>query len=231
MVKEIYRDKVKALTDIWSTVLLKWQELSRDSLIAYLQKVYMERGIRPFRGFRAENLYEKELTSLYVVGKDGLGLFEDNKPVFDKLLYNEELFDDIYQMISDNQPYEAFMKASSNTDVIARALRVGFTRSIFSFSDFEELFESLRNLDATGLDPLKHTAMSFSRFVTAFLLAEGIAEKRLRNRISVEAEKKAISIRIGIKYPAPKYEYIQLIAKEVFGISEKVLKRIFESNE
>jgi Uncharacterized protein conserved in archaea (DUF2192). len=37
-------------------------------------------------------------------------------------------------------------------------------------------------------------------------LAEGIAEKRLRDRISLEAEKKAISIRIGIKYPMPKYE-------------------------
>ena len=231
MVKEIYKDKVKALTDIWSTVLLKWEELTRETLIAYLQKVYTERGIRPFRGFRAENLFEKELTSFYVIGKDGLGLYEENKPVFDKLLYNEELYDDIYQLISDNQPYEAFAKASSSTDVIARGLRIGFTRAVFSFSEFENLFESLRNLDATGLDPLKHTAMSFSRFVTAFLLAEGIAEKRLRNKISVEAEKKAIAIKIGIKYPAPKYEYIQLIAKEVFGVSEKVLKRIFETNQ
>ncbi len=227
MVKELYKQKVKALTDIWSTVLHKWTEIDRPTLIAYLEKVYKERNIRPFRGFKAENLYEKELTSMYVVGKEGLGLFEDNKPVFDKLLYEEERFERIYELLASDRPLEAFQESSMNTDVLARSLRLGFTRAIFSFQDYEVLYNSLRSLDGTGLDPLKHTAASFSRFVTAFLLAEGIAEKRLRDKISLEAEKKAISIRIGIKYPMPKYEYIMLIAREVFGINDKILKKIF----
>ncbi len=231
MVKELYKPKVKALTDVWSTVLLKWEEIDRPALIAYLEKIYNERGIRPFRGFRAENLYEKELTSMYVVGKDGLGLFDDNKPVFDKLLMEEEKFEQIYELLASDRPLEAFTLSQQSTDTLARALRLGFTRAIFSFQDYEVLYGSLRSLDGTGLDPLKHTAASFSRFVAAFLLAEGIAEKRLRDRISVEAEKKAISIRIGIKYPMPKYEYIMLIAREVFGVGDKILKKIFGNTE
>ncbi|WP_369609941.1 DUF2192 domain-containing protein [Sulfurisphaera javensis] len=226
MVKEIYKERVKVLTDLWSKILQQ-QNIARGDVIEMLRESYEEKGIKPIRGFKAEDLYEKELISLYVVGKDGLGLFDDYKDLFNKLFSFEITYDEALSLVLENKPLEAYEKLDKDKGNVAKALRLAFTETIFSFKPEELLFKAIRNLNNTDLDELKHTAVSFSRFYTAFKIAEGIAEKSIRDKMSLEAMKKVIAINIGIKYPLPKQEYISLIATEVFNINQKILKRIF----
>jgi len=226
MVKEIYKERVKVLTDLWSKIL-EAQNLTREDVIKMLKESYEEKGIKPIRGFKAEDLYEKELISLYVVGKDGLGLFEEYKGLFDKLFSFEITYDEALNLILENKPFEAYEKLNKDKGNLAKSLRVIFTETIFSFKPEDLLFIALRNLNNTNVDELKHTAVSFSRFYTAFKLAEGIAERSIKDKLSLEAMKKAIAISIGISYPLPKPDYISLIATEVFNVNQKILKRIF----
>jgi len=226
MVKEIYKERVKVLTDLWSKIL-EDQSLARGDVIELLRQSYEEKGIKPIRGFKAEDLYEKELISLYVVGKDGLGLFEDYRSLFDKLFSFEVTYDEALNLILENKPLEAYEKLDKDKGNVAKTLRVIFTETIFSFKPEDLLFKALRNLNNTESDELKHTATSFSRFYTAFKIAEGIAERSIKDKMSLEAMKKVIAINIGISYPPPKQEYISLIATEVFNINQKILKRIF----
>lgn len=226
MVKEIYKERVKVLTDLWSKILQE-ENIVRGDVIELLKESYEQKGIKPIRGFKAEDLYEKELISLYVVGKDGLGLYEDYKNVFEKLFKFEITYDKALSLILENKPMEAYELLDKDKSNVAKALRLIFTEVIFSFKPEDLLYKALRNLDGTGLDDLKHTAVSFSRFYTAFKMAEGIAEKTIKDKMSLEAMKKVIAINIGIKYPPPKQEYISLIATEVFNINQKILKRIF----
>ena len=226
MVKEIYKERIKVLTELWSRIL-EDQNLTREDVIKLLKESYEEKGIKPIRGFKAEDLYEKELISLYVVGKDGLGLFEEYKDLFNRLFSFEITYDEALNLILENKPFEAYEKLDKDKGNVAKTLRLIFTETIFSFKPEELLFKALRNLNNTNLDELKHTAISFSRFYTAFKLAEGIAERSIKDRISLEAMKKAIAINIGISYPLPKPKYISLIATEVFNINQRVLKRIF----
>lgn len=227
MVKEIYKDRIKVLNDLWAKILDNWKSLNREQLVDLLKIVYERNNIKPFRGFKANNLYEKELITLYVVGKDGLGLFDDYKEVFDRLLNYEELYDEISSIIPQS-PEKAFEKANSDKDILARALRVIFTEVILSFADESKLSDALRRLDASNVDAIKHTAKSFARFYTAFKLAEGIAEGSIRDRINYIAMKKAISINLGINYPLPKANYVALISREVFNVKPKVIKKILE---
>ena len=226
MVKEIYKDRIKVLTDLWSKILEN-QNLERDEVIKLLRESYEEKSIKPIRGFKAEDLYEKELISLYVVGKDGLGLFEEYRSLFDRLFSFEITYDEALNLILEDKPFEAYEKLDKDKGNVAKTLRLIFTEIIFSFKPEELLFKALRNLNNTNIDELKHTAISFSRFYTAFKIAEGIAERSIKDKISLEAMKKAIAINIGISYPLPKQEYISLIATEVFNINQKILKRIF----
>lgn len=229
MVKEIYKERVKVLTDLWSRIL-EDQSLTREDVVKLLKESYEEKGIKPIRGFKAEELYEKELISLYVVGKDGLGLFEEYKSLFNKLFSFEITYDEALGLILENRPFEAYEKLNKDKGNLAKSLRVIFTETIFSFKPEDLLFTALRNLNNTNVDELKHTAVSFSRFYTAFKLAEGIAERSIKDKISLEAMKKAIAISIGIPYPLPKPNYISLIATEVFNVNQKILKRIFEQS-
>jgi len=176
MVKELYRERMKILTDLWGHILNEWESLTRDSLLSLVQEYYEKNEIRPFRGFKSTNLYEKELITLYVVGKEGLGLYEDYRQVFEKLLPNEEKYNQVAKIIFEKGAEEAYLEAGSDKDVLARALRLIFTEVIFSFSDEAKLIQSLRILHSSTNDAIKHTAKSFSRFYTAFRLAESIAK-------------------------------------------------------
>ncbi|WP_338599649.1 DUF2192 domain-containing protein [Sulfolobus tengchongensis] len=226
MVKEIYRERVKVLTDIWSLLTNSWESLNREDVIEIIKGAYNKRNIKPFRGFNADGLYEKELISLFVVGKYGLGLFEDNKPIFDKLLVKEEEYDNISKIILNGNADEAYEKSGNNKETLARALRTIFTQIVFSFESEDKMYKSLRNLNTSNKDEVKHTAKSFSRFYTAFKLAEGIAEGTIRDKLTYIATKKALAISIGIEYPLPKMNYVALIAKEVFNVNKKTLTKI-----
>lgn len=226
MVKEIYKERIKVLTDIWSKILEN-PTLSREDVLNILRQSYEEKNIKPLRGFKAEELYEKELISLYVVGKDGLGFFNDYKEIFERILNPELTYDNALTLILEGKPVEAYEMLDKDKGNLAKSLRVSFTEVIFSFKPEDHLFKALRNLYYTEIDEIKHTAVSFSRFYTAFKLAEGIAEKSIRDKMSLEAMKRVIAINIGIKYPLPKTEYISLIAEEVFNVNTKILKKIF----
>lgn len=230
MVKELYKDRIKVINELWGKILDNWKSLNRDQLVDLLKIAYERNNIKPFRGFKANNLYEKELISLYVVGKDGLGLYEDYKEAFDKLLSNEETYDEISSLILES-PERAYEKANSDKDMLARALRIIFTEVIFSFTDESKLSAALRKLDSSQDDGIKHTAKSFARFYTAFKLAEGIAEGKIRDKMNYIAMKKAISINIGINYPLPKANYVALISQEVFNVKPKVIKKILELSQ
>ncbi|QKR00998.1 DUF2192 domain-containing protein [Metallosphaera tengchongensis] len=228
MVKELYRERMKVLTDLWGKVLDMWESLDRNSLLSMVQQAYEEREIRPFRGFKSTNLYEKELISLFVVGKEGLGLYEEHKQVFDKLLPQEEKFHEIASTIIEKGPDEAYNLSNNDKDILARALRLIFTEVVFSFSSESKLIQALRTLESSPNDAVKHTARSFSRFYTAFKLAESLAEGLIRDKMNYIAMKKAISISIGIEYPLPKSSYVALISKEVFNVSPKIIRKVLE---
>lgn len=228
MVKELYKERVKVLTDIWGKILEN-TNVTRDQVLKILEKSYEEKHIKPIRGFKADELYEKELISLYVVGKDGLGLLNEYRELFDRVFPPEIKFDNAAQLIIENKPLEAYEMLNKDKASLAKTLRLIFIEGIFSFKPEETLYNALRILSSVNVDEIQHTAISFARFYTAFKIAEGIATRSIRDKLSLEAQKRAIAINIGIKYPLPKPEYIAMIAEKVFTVSPKTIKKIIGS--
>ncbi|MEM0173206.1 MAG: DUF2192 domain-containing protein [Sulfolobaceae archaeon] len=228
MVKSIYRDRISTLIEIWGYITQNYESLDREKLVGILRENYEKKGLKPFRGFKVDNLYEKELISLYVIGKDGLNLYNEYKDLFQKLFKNEINYEYSLELINQD-PIVAYKFLGEDKEGLARALRLVFTRVIFEFVPEESLFEKLRRLYNVEVDSIKHTAISFARFYSAFKIAEGIAEGKITNKTVLDATRKALAISIGIKYPLPKDSYIQLIAKEVFNVSDNLIKRSFSN--
>jgi len=226
MVKDIYKPKVKALTDIWSIIMQKPDSYNREEAKILLEEKYKKEGILPFRGFNANDVYEKELSSLYVIGKYGLGLDEEAESLFSRVFYVEENYEKIETIIRHGNPKGAFEAAERSKDSLARSLRLLFTMVVFSLAEEDILLNDLRTLFNSDTDEIKHTAKSFSRFYTAFRLAEGIAEGTIRDKYTFIASKKAISIKIGIDYPLPREDYVALISSNVFDVKDKVINRV-----
>ncbi|BBG24608.1 DUF2192 domain-containing protein [Sulfuracidifex tepidarius] len=225
MVKDIYKPKVKTLTDVWSIISQNPVVYDRERVKTLLEERYKEDHIQPFRGFNANDVYDKELSSLYVIGKYGLGLDQEMPDLFNRIFYIEKNYEEIERVIRKGTPEEAFNLAEKSKDSLARSLRLLFTMVIFSLAEEEELITDLRNLFLSETDEIKHTAKSFARFYTAFKLAESIAEGEIKDKYSFIATKKAIAIRIGIDYPLPREDYVALISSNVFKVKERILNR------
>ncbi|BCU67145.1 hypothetical protein HS7_05820 [Sulfolobales archaeon HS-7] len=230
MNKELYKDRVSALVDVMGTVLKQWPSIDRDNVIKILEETYKSKGIRPIRGFRAENLYEKEMTSLYLIGKYGLGLAEEHDQLFQLIFYREIKYDEIATALINGNVETGIRDSMNDSDTLSRALRLIFISTLFSFQDEEALFRVIRELGNNANEEIRHVSRSFARFFTAFKIAEAIAERTVRDKVTAEVLEKAIRIRLGADFFYPKREYIALIAREVFGINPKYLRRVLDSD-
>lgn len=230
MERNPYRRRIKVLVDIFNNVLNQYKEITRQDVVDILRKTYERSKIKPLKG-RANppDLYDKELASLYVVGKYGLGLQEDYPELFNKIFYVEEAFEKAIEHILKNDFEKAreLLKTISSSNVIdsntvARMLRIPFTKLLMGFLS-EEKFTKILLKTLEAIPEEERTVKNYVRFYIAFKLAESIYRGEIRNREYKEAFKRALAIRLGFPHVLPNDEYIAIIAHEVFGVIDKIL--------
>ena len=233
MEKNPYRRRIKILVDVFNNVLNRRDELTRQDLVSILRKTYEKYKIKPLKGkANPPDLYDKELASLYVVGRYGLGLHEDYPELFSKLFYIEEAYEKALEYILSGKYEEArdLLKTISTSNVIdsntvARMLRIPFTKLLMGFMSEEEFSKILvKTLEAIPEE--ERTVKNYVRFCIAFKIAESIYRGEIRNREYKEAFKRALAIRLGFPHTMPSDDYIAVIAKEVFNIPDKILNKV-----
>ena len=233
-----YRKKINTLVDLWTKIIEYYAEggVKRKEIEELLRKYYEERRITPFKGKATpEDLYDKELTSLYIVGKYGLGLDKEYREIFDEVFYHEETFERIIELIlrEEHGVRELVLNllgGSLEPNTLARILRVMFTMVILGFRKEEELHKLLRKF-AEYFPEHKDTLRKYTRFYIAFRVAEAIAKGEVKNRVSKEALKQSLALRIGFEKSIPDDKYVYSIAKEVFKVPSKILKNILNVEE
>ncbi|MEM1649396.1 MAG: DUF2192 domain-containing protein, partial [Sulfolobales archaeon] len=89
---DVRRKRLKILVDIWSMILER-RDLSREELIEILRREYERNNVEPFRGVsKSQDLYEKDLISLYLVGLYGLGLESEISDIISRVLEPERKY-------------------------------------------------------------------------------------------------------------------------------------------
>ena len=236
--KNPYRKRIQIIVDLLGEIIRKGNVTSREELRELIKETYEKHGIVPIKGKASPpDLYDKEIASLYVIAKYGLALDDEYPSLFDNLFRTEEKYEEAIKNILENNYEEArknLIEASSqgqiDSNTVARMLRVAFTKLLFGFITEDEFAEILKKT-AEAIPEEERTVRNFVRFYIAFKVAEMISRGEIRNKGFKEASKKAIGLRLGFPRIAPRDDYIEAIAKEVFMVPDKVLEKVLLTNK
>jgi hypothetical protein len=73
-----YKRRIQVAVSILSELSKKAGELTRPQVVEILRRTYEKQGLQPIRGKALpQDIYDKELATVYVVGKHGLNLHEE----------------------------------------------------------------------------------------------------------------------------------------------------------
>jgi len=223
-----YKTRIEALIKVWSEITSSnRRDWTREELADLVFAEYSRRRIEPLRGKqRPPDIFEKELSSLYFVGKYGLGLIDEYPEIFNGPLALEAKIDELVTKLMKNEDLNLKQTLGPITkEDLIKILRVPFTGVILGFME-ETAFSKFLEKIIKEYPEFEDTIRNYKRFYIAFKLAESIAKREVKNRVAKEALKHAIAVRINSQKNMPSDRYIYIIASEVFKVPSRVLQKI-----
>lgn len=233
-----YKRRIQVAVNILSELTKRSKEMTRSSAIELLRKTYEKQGLQPIRGKALPpDIYDKELATIYVVGKYGLNLHEEYPDLFERIFYLEEAYEKAidYILKSDYETARKILKENSvsgviDSNTIARMLRIPLTKLILGFLKEEE-FAKILNKTMDAFPEEESTVHKYVKFFVAFKLAEMIYRGEVKSKEYKEALKKALAIRIGFPKATPSDDYVKSIAESVFELKEEDLENVLRKTE
>ena len=232
--------RIQILMDIWNKILDLWDYnggLSREDVVNLLKEVYKEEGLSPIKGASTpSDIFDKEMASLYVVGKYGMGLDVQYPGIFNEVFSKETKYEQVISVLMTESPDKAKEKTEiilgkkPSDNEIARILRLKLTEVYFGFTKEDSLI-SLLNILTKAFPEKEKLASKYARFYIALKVARTIASGDIKDRLTKEALKQATALKVDwLKGAIPDDNYIATIANEVFGIPRKLLKEVLQLN-
>ncbi len=226
------RKRIRVLVDTWSEIMLNGID-DRGKAIELLKKMYSDAGIDPIRGASTPpDLFDKEMISLYVIGKWGLGIDQDvPREQMEKLFGLEMAIERfIEKLLSLDDPTriceeEREFCESLDDGKVARVLRFAFTKMYFGFGSEEEFRRVLKAL-YQALPKFEDTIRRFTKFFIAYKVGEMIAKGSVRNKMEMSLAKNALALELSIPKAVPSNKYIVEVAKHYFSIPERIRREV-----
>jgi len=230
------RKRLQVLMDLWLKIISLWEagdKLDREKVMEMLKEAYEKAQLEPLRGASTPpDLYDKELASLYVVGKYGMGLDRQYPEIFETLFSKEVRYEEALSTLLrrddiSGEELEGLLNAilgSLTDNDVARMLRIKLTQVYFGFASEEELVKILKAMYERMPSKRKLT-VKYIRFFIAFKVASAIARGRIRNKIVKEIVKQASALSFSnIHGVLPDDSYIATIARGVFGVGDRIIR-------
>lgn len=229
--QDIYRKKISTGLEILAKVIS--EEISdRKAIESLLKEYYKTSNVKPFMGAKVrEDLYDKEITTLYIIAKLGIGLDEENKQLFEKIFDKEIRIERAVGLLLSDLPceekkskIEECLGTKVDGNEASRIFRLVFTKVLFGF-DKEEIFSKLLSSFIKCFPEHKIAAENYAKFYIAYRLSEKIYTGEISDKLSKEIEKQAINLRLGLGFTLPDDRYVYTIAKNVFNIPDEKLAK------
>ncbi len=230
--REIQKTRIEAAMDALAVLLKRKNNVNRDSARKIVEEIYRSKKIQPIRGKAwPQDIWDKELATLYVIAKYALMLHEENPDVFYRIFSYEETLEDVIRIVNEKNSEEArkfihfLLGGEIDDNTVARILRLETTKLLLGFSTEDRVIDLMKKL-SEALPEHASTVRKYARYFIALRIAQSIAANIVRNRIAKEALKQALAAKIGFEKIMPNDEYIEEIAVNVFNIPKKKITRI-----
>jgi len=237
--RQLYKDRFEAAVELWDKIM-RGEITTRTQLEEMLYIVYKRRNIEPFRGLSKVRIYDKEIATVYVVGKYGLGLVdEDNVGTFKGIFTVEVPCDEAFGLLR-SRGYRLSEEDSSRVrgyidnpalgegleERVFRFMRFVFTGTIMGFFGEVDFVNSYRVL-LTIFNELESRLINYVRFYVAFKVAEQIALGQIRTPDEKKITKYAYCVKLNVDRCVPSERLIREVAVRVYGVPRRVVDRLF----
>lgn len=222
--KALHGKRVEVCLDLISKAL-RGEIGSRDELIRELERAYARLNIEPIRGRSKINIYEKEMCTVYVVAKYGVGLDPNEyRDFYDKYLYVELKAEKAAERLRAGEGERAIIEemGSADEDAVFRVARLEATAVLLGFKSDDDLAALLEAIEK-AFPNLVQKINGFKKFFIAFKVAQALLSGNVTNRLEKEALKHALCIKFNAVKAAPSDEFIREIAVNVLGASERLV--------
>uniref|UniRef100_A0A7C1P6Q5 DUF2192 domain-containing protein n=1 Tax=Thermofilum pendens TaxID=2269 RepID=A0A7C1P6Q5_THEPE len=217
---DLHKERVEVAVNIWGEIL-NGSVSTRKELVELLREAYETGRIEPIRGKTKIDIYDKELATVFLVGKYGLGLEEELEKVRDLFGIEYAAYTVLEKVMKGEDPRrateEVFEKVDEN--MVFRVLRLAMTAVALGFMLEDEFLRVLLAFEKS-FPEYAPNFLGFKRFYIAYKLAESIAKGEVRNRIEKEALKHAMCLRLGSEKAAPPDWFVREIAVKVLKVPE-----------
>jgi len=225
----IHRKRIELVTDIIAEAIEEGWD--RERIKKEIYKRYNDTNLSPFRGIALPpDILDKEMATLYVISKYGLGLDEELGGAIEFERKLERAAQLLLEKGKDARDEVTSLVGPVDSNVLSRIFRVVFTAVILGFKNEDELIKLLHKA-LEAFPDMEKTVRKYARFYIAFRVAEAIAKGEVKNRVEKEALKQSLALRIGLPKIIPDDNYIYIIAREVFKVPDEVLRRILKVKE
>lgn len=216
----LHKKRIELALDIWSAIL-KGYINTRDEAVEFLRILYEREHLEPIRGKTKINIYDKEMATVYLVGKHGLGLDREIE-TYRNIVHIEIRAENVIEKILNGEDAKNALSkefGEINENTIFRVLRLAMTAVLLEFMT-EDTFIKIIDSFEKSFPEYHKKIMGFKRFYIAFKLAEEITIGKIRNRIEKEALKHALCLKLGAIKVAPPDSLIREIATGVLNAPE-----------
>jgi len=225
---DIRRKRLKILVDVWGQLLDNKKISSREDIISILKREYEKNGTEPFRGVaKPQDLYEKDLITLYLVGVYGLGIADEARDIIDKFLEPEKLYEKASEILINTNDPEATRKEiislfnrTPDSSILSKIFRVEILKHYFGFVTEDRMSRLLINM-LKAFPEEEATVRRLSKFYIAYKVGLAILNNEIRDWTTKEIYKQAIAVELkGIK-GIPDDDYIAKILSSIFGVKKE----------
>jgi len=218
-VKQGIKRMIEACIYVWSHIMNNENgEVSREKIVKMLKDAYHKFKVKPIKDYSRTGLYEREIITLYIVGKYGLNLVDEINSL-SKVFYKEKEYDSLYHGLVENSSNSNTLEKKLSAEVILKTARFGLIMSLLGFGLNDKFLEVI-SLLATNYPDYAPKLYKLAKIYIAIEIAKKIAEGTVKNRLEKEALKQALCMKINSPKAAPSDKMIYKFAKYYFGVSE-----------
>jgi len=235
---DMKRARVQLIIDCWSRIL-RGEARSRDDVARILKELYEKHKVEPIRGVsKPADIYDKEIASVYVIGKYGLGLdqeidsSEDLRNIFSIEIDAENLVKLMIRGKTRKEICEEWKDLCSklNEFLILRSLRFAFTMMYFDFLSKEDFNKFLRKL-YEEFQEYGETIRRIAKFYLAYRLGEILSKNEAINKIDFDIKRNILGLELGIPRAVPGPRYVIDVAKHFFNLPKSVVDRVISPDK
>ena len=219
--RRLHKGRIEIALSLWEDILRN-PEVSREEVVTKLEDLYRLQNIEPMRGKTKINIFDKEMATVYLIGKYGLGLGNERSEIYEKVFFIEYLSEKaIDEILNGKDPREVLQRLFRDTseNTVFRVLRLMFTSVILEFGNEDDLIRLIEIFE-NSFPEYQVRFQGFKKFCIAFMIAERIVIGEVRNRLEKETLKHVLCMKFKASKSAPSDSFIREIAVNVLKAKE-----------